>query len=190
MIGAAEACLQARLRPLADSSQSRQLVRAASAALIVPRPRVEHPVEQVGEQVEADEDAADDDGAAEHGVHVGVLQRIGEVEAEARPGEHRLGQHRAFEQVGIGQRDHRDQRHRGVAQRMAPDDPRFRQALGARRDDVFLAQLVQHEGAGHAADIGEREIAEQRGRQDDVAKDVAERAPVALDQPRRAGTGR
>ena len=41
-------------------------------------------VEQVGEQVEADEHAADDDGGAKHGVHVGVLQRIGEIEDSAR----------------------------------------------------------------------------------------------------------
>ena len=62
---------------------------------------------------------------------------------------------------------------------MAPDHAHLGQALHARRDHIFLRQLVQHERAGHAADIGEREIAEQAGRQDDVRERVPERVPSA-----------
>ena len=62
---------------------------------------------------------ADDQRAAEHGVHVGVEQRVGDVVADARPREDGLGQHRAFEQAGVGERDHRHQRHGGVAERVA-----------------------------------------------------------------------
>ena len=47
-----------------------------------------------------------------------------DVAAEARPGEDGLGQHGAFEQLGVAQRDHRDQRHHDVAERVAPDDAR------------------------------------------------------------------
>ena len=64
---------------------------------------------------------------------------------------------------------------------MSPDHARLGEALGAGSNDIFLLELVQHEGARHAADIGEREIAEQRGRKDDVGEDVAKRSPVTLD---------
>ena len=46
-----------------------------------------------------------------------------EVAAEARPGEHGLGQHRAFEQERIGQRDHGDELHEDVAERVPPHAP-------------------------------------------------------------------
>ncbi|EGE57244.1 hypothetical protein RHECNPAF_4460014 [Rhizobium etli CNPAF512] len=146
----------------------------------VSRPRVERPVEKIGQKVDADENRADDDRAAEHGVHVGILQRIGDVEPDARPGEDGFGQNRSFEQAGIGKRDDGDERHGGIAQRMPPDHPGFGQPFGARGDDIFLRQLVQHEAAGHAANIGEREITEQRGGQDDVAEDVVEHVPLPL----------
>jgi putative transposase len=41
-----------------------------------PRPRVEQAIEQVGEQVEADENSADHEGPAEHRIHVGIVQRV------------------------------------------------------------------------------------------------------------------
>ena len=45
-----------------------------------------------------------------------------DVEAEAGPGEHRLGQHRALEQGAVGERDDGDQRHQDIAEGVAPDD--------------------------------------------------------------------
>jgi hypothetical protein len=62
---------------------------------------------------------------------------------------------------------------------MAPQHLRLGRALHARGGDVFLAELLDHEAAGHAADIGEREIAEQQGGQRDVRDRAHERAPVA-----------
>src|SRR5882672_1065630 len=70
--------------------------RGPRAPLIAPplssRPRIEHAIEHVGSKVEADEDDADDHGAAEHRVHVGIEQRVGEVGADAGPGEDGLGE--------------------------------------------------------------------------------------------------
>ena len=40
--------------------------------------------------------------------------------------------------------DHRDDRHRGVAQRMAHQHARFGQALGAGGADVVLGQRLEH----------------------------------------------
>src|SRR5439155_9561215 len=57
----------------------------------------------------------------------------------------------------------------------------------------FLGEFVEHEGAGHAADVSERKIAEQRGRENDVAKGVAKHIPLALQcrvQKVEAGDGR
>ena len=50
-----------------------------------------------------------------------LKQRVGDVAAEPRPGEHCLGQHRAFQQAGVGEGDDGDQRHHDVAEGMAPD---------------------------------------------------------------------
>jgi len=41
---------------------------------------------------------------------------------DPRPGEDGLGQDGAFKQVGVGQRDHGDEREQHVAEGMAPDD--------------------------------------------------------------------
>src|SRR5690606_16329021 len=67
----------------------REMATPISSSLL--RPRIEKPVEQVRQKVDADEDGTDDDGAAEHGVHVGILQGIGDVEPDAGPGKYRLG---------------------------------------------------------------------------------------------------
>ena len=63
---------------------------------------------------------------------------------------------------------------------MEPDDAGLRQALGAGGNDILLAELVQHEGARHAADVGKREIAEQRSGQDDVPEEVPDDGPFPL----------
>ena len=121
------------------------------------QPRIEDLVEQVAEQVDADEDRAHQHRAAEHRVHVAVEQRAGDVEAEPRPGEDGFGQHRAFEQRGIAEADDRDQRHHDVGEGMQPHRAPERTALDARRGHIFLAQLVDHEAARHAGDIGQRD---------------------------------
>src|SRR3546814_13766161 len=52
-------------------------------------------------------------------------------------------------------------------------------SLDPRGGDVLLAELLQHEGARHAADVSETEVAEDGGRQDDVAGGVPEHVPLA-----------
>lgn len=61
---------------------------------------------------------------------------------------------------------------------MDPNHPPFGHALDPGGGDVFLVELLQHEGAGHAADVGEAEIAEDGGRQDEMGKRVAENHPI------------
>ena len=59
--------------------------------------------------------------------------------------------------------------------------PQIGPALDARGRDVFLAQLVDHETARHARDIGQRIIAEDAGGQDQVAEGIAKDRPLAVD---------
>ena len=102
-----------------------------------------------------------------------VLQRVVGELADALQAEHHLGeQRRAADQraeIEAEQRDESDQR---GAQRMAQQDARFRQALGARRADVVFLQRLDDGGAQHAAveaDIEDR----QRDPRDDQRQEPA-----------------
>ncbi len=66
---------------------------------------------------------------------------------------------------------------------MAEHDPRLAGALGARGDDVFLAELLEHCGPRQPRDAGGGVEAEDERRQRDVGDRVAEGAHVA-GQPR------
>ena len=57
---------------------------------------------------------------------------------------------------------------------MHPDDAPGREALGERRQHIFLPQLPQHEAARHARHVGEREVAENGGGQQQVRDCVPE----------------
>lgn len=67
-------------------------------------------------------------------------------------GEDHLDHHRAFEQPGIGEADHRDQRHQDRPEGMAPDHQPLDTPF-AGGGDIFLRELLQHEGARHARAI-------------------------------------
>jgi hypothetical protein len=58
-------------------------------------------------------------------------------------------------------------------------DSEFAGSFEPCREDIFAAELVEHERAGHARDIGEAVIAEQQSRQDHVADGVPEDFPLA-----------
>src|SRR5690606_40610142 len=75
--------------PILVVSHSRRLLllEGAASSAISARPRVEQAVEKVGEGVDRDEDDADHQRAAEHRIHVGVLQRIGDVRSEEHTSE-------------------------------------------------------------------------------------------------------
>ena len=65
---------------------------------------------------------------------------------------------------------------------MAPDYLEFGDTFHPGGGDVFLAQLLQHETAGHAADIGDGVVAEDGRRQDDVRQRIAENLEIPCDQ--------
>ena len=55
-------------------------------------------------------------------------------------------------------------------------------ALDPGGHDVLLAQLVEHEGAGHARDVGERVVAQDAGRQQHVVERVLPDLPFPGDR--------
>src|SRR5207244_2523766 len=94
---------------------------------------------------------------------------------EARPAEHGLDDHGARQQIAELEpedRDHRDQR---VLQRVPHDDPPPRQALGARRPHVVLAEHLQHARAGEARDDRGSDHPERHARQAEVPEGAAAR---------------
>src|SRR5690606_6166651 len=145
------------------------------------RPWTEKPIEKIGHEVERDKDRYDDDGTTENGIHISVVSRIGDGETKNVRGEDGFGQNRTFQKSGVGKRNHCYERDSGIAQCVAPDDAGFRNALGASGNDIFLFQLIEHEGTRHAADIGQGEVAEQSRRQDKVGDNILEGRPVALE---------
>src|SRR6202047_4108286 len=133
---------------------------------------VEDPVEQITDEVEADEDHTDQDCTADDGVHVAGEQSVGQIASETGPREHRFGQDRTLQQEGVRQHHDGDDLHHDVAEGVDPDRASPGQPLDARRHNIFLAELLDHEAASHAADVGDGAEAEDRGRQHDVAEHV------------------
>ena len=86
--------------------------------------------------------------------------------AEARDVEHGLGDDHARDQQRNADADHRDDRHRGVLQRMQQQHAVGRQALGVGGADIVLLQHLQHRGAGDAGDQRHVGDAERHRRQD------------------------
>ena len=108
---------------------------------------------------------------------------VGHVLAKARPGEDGLDQHRAFEQRAIGKRHDGDELHADVREGVPPDRPRASKGPSPARSMMYSwFELVEHEAAGHAGDVGHRRIAQDAGRQDEMVDAVPEHFPVAGEQ--------
>jgi hypothetical protein len=142
----------------------------------VANPRIDDPIDEIDDQVDADDDGRDQQDAPLQRWIIAPADRIDEPIADARPGEDGLRQHRAGHQAGNREADHRHHRQQGVAQGVHPDDAATRQPLGAGGAHVILVQDLEHRGAGHAGDDGERHGAEHDRRQDEMTQGVEESA--------------
>ena len=80
------------------------------------------------------------------------------------------------------QADLGDGRDHGVAQHELPDQRPRREALRALVGDEVLLQRVQHAGAREAGDGGKPAERKREGRQDEMAKGVAEGVETAGDE--------
>src|SRR5579883_2518167 len=113
-------------------------------ALPIADPRVEEPVEHIGHQVEEhDEDAVDEGDGHDHR-RVAVLDGGDEERADPRNAENLLGDHGPREHGGQAEGQEGDDRDQAVAEDVPPHHPPLGNALGARRPDVVLADVVEH----------------------------------------------
>ena len=150
---------------------------------VTPHPRVEHGVQQVGDQVDEDERDADDQGEALHDGVVARRDRVVQRLADAGQREDRLGEDRPAEQGAERQPDDGDDREQGAAQGVAADDRELAEALGPGGADVVLTEHVEQARAGHPGDDRQRDRADGDRRQDQVLAGVDDELPVPLQQP-------
>src|SRR6266480_2254958 len=131
-------------------------------------PRVEVRVEHVHDEVDEDERGGEqEDRRLHHGI-VAVVDRLHRQAPDPRPREDRLGDHRAAEERAELDPDDRDDRDRGVLERVLPDDRGVAHALGPRRPDVVLVQHLEHPRACEPRDARGREEPERDRRQQEV----------------------
>ena len=81
--------------------------------------------------------------------------------AETGDREHPLGDDDAADQERDADADHRHDRHRGIAQRVAHQHAALAEALGACGADVVLVQHLEHRGARDARD--QRDVDDRQG---------------------------
>ena len=118
---------------------------------------IEPAVHEVHEEVHDDEDRRHEEhqGLGQRVVPVG--DRLDEEQPEAVQVEDLLRHHEPAHEEGELDARHRQHRQHRVLERVALEDERLHQALGARGADVVLAQHLEHRGAGHAG--GHRRVA-------------------------------
>src|SRR4029077_8021429 len=90
----------------------------ARAAAFAAQARIDDGIEQVDREVDHHEQQPDQQQVGGHDRDVGKLHRLDEELADARPGEHRLGDDGEGDQRAQLQAEHGDHRHQGVLERM------------------------------------------------------------------------
>src|SRR3954453_10328167 len=109
--------------------------------------RVEVPVQDVGDQVERDDDRRRHEQVRHHGVHVELSELLDEVVTDPVEREHRLRDDRAAEQSAEVERRDGDDRDQRVAENVAHDHAPLGQSLRSRRSHVVRVDHVEHRRA-------------------------------------------
>src|SRR5947208_8106187 len=137
-------------------------------------PRVEYAVEQVGDQVQDDDEGRGDQQPGFERVDVVAPDGIEQERARALPLEHGLGDHRSTEDRADVQRGDRGQRDERVAQRVPSRDGPARHTFRARQPDVVAAHHLEHRRALETAPSRVGRQRERDRRQDHMAEGVAQ----------------
>ena len=151
--------------------------------------RIDDDVEHVDDEVDDDDAGREQHDDIAHDRQVAVGDRLEDEAAEPRQGEDVLDHHRAGEQVGELQPHHREHRHHGVAQHVAPEHASRRLALGARGAHEVLAQHVEHRRADDAREDRRLHDRQRHGRQHERAQAGPEATAVGR-APAREAAGR
>jgi hypothetical protein len=107
-------------------------------------PRVQPAVEQVHPEVDERVGDGDQEHRGEHHGKVPVQERLHREPADSGPGEDGLGDDGPAEELTRLEPGQRDDGDRRVLERVLGDDHPLGQALGARGEDVFLPQRLEH----------------------------------------------
>src|SRR3954471_8193814 len=127
--------------------------------------RIEEAVEDVGDQIEDDDEDRRDEEIGHHLVEIEGAERLYEPEADAVERKDGLRDDRAAEQGAEVERGDRGDGNQRVAEDMAHDHAPLRDALRARGTHVVAVDHVEHRGSHVAAVEGEADDAEGRDRQ-------------------------
>jgi hypothetical protein len=163
--------------PIADARRTGAAIVMASAVM-AGHPRVDEKVGDVHQRVDDPVHERDEERDAHDRRKVDRQRALVRVPTEPGPGEDRLGEDGARQELRVrepGQREGREQR---VRERVVPHDTALRHALGPGRPHVVLPQRFQHgrpRGAGHDADRRRRQ--DHRG-QNEMGEGVPDRGPV------------
>src|SRR5919197_1369759 len=169
--------------------------RTSSRATSVPDPRVDERVQDVDDQVRADDEHGPEQHGSLDGRQVRVDDRVVGVAPDPRIFEHGLREHGAAEEKADVESRHGDDGRERGAQAVPADDAAFGEPLGARGPDVVLAHHLdeirphhpcvkggerggEHEPRHEEGEepllwvLGQRDVASRPGQQMDAA-DVA-----------------
>ena len=124
---------------------------------------------------------ADDGDAHDRGIVEGP-RGIDGIGADAGPGEDRLRQHRAGDEIGEGEADHRQGRDQRIAQRMIEQHAQLPRSLGPSHQHVILAQHIQHAGPHQPGDDPHDRPAQHEGRQRQMPERIGEARIIAGQQ--------
>src|SRR5215475_7852494 len=142
--------------------------RATGTSSAVADAGVEVSIGDVGEEIDQHEGGGDDEQRA---LHHGIVARedaLDDQPSHSGQREDRLGEHGAAQVVAELEAEDGENRDHGVAEGMPIDDEPIRDALGARRAHVILAQHLEHRGARGARDHGGRSRPQHEGRHHEV----------------------
>jgi uncharacterized LabA/DUF88 family protein len=128
---------------------------------LVPDPRTDGGVQEIGDQVGEDDTEDDDDRDRLHQRNVAAVD--GEQEQTPEPGvvEHVFDHDDPPDQPAEADRDHGDRRQQGVAQHVLEHDRPAGEPLQHGRPHVRATHLLDDLGAGQPGDVGEQD--ERRG---------------------------
>src|SRR5215813_10805234 len=172
------------IRRRASLQKPGERLRVTRTSSAVADAGVEVGIGDVGEEIDEHEGRGDDQ---ERTLHDGIVARedaFDDQAADSRQREDRLGEDGAAEVVAEFEAEDGEDRDHGVAEGVAVDDELVRDALGARRPHVVLAQHLEHRGARSASDHGGRGRPQDKGGHDEMPERTraAGRQPV---QPHR-----
>src|SRR3546814_833601 len=106
----------------------------------------------------------------QHHGEVAAVDGGGDLRAQARPGERRLGEHRHTDDGAEVDADQGDHGEHGVAEPVAKHDLALPQALGPGRAHVVGSHHLEHRSTGHAGRQGRGDAGQRERREYQVAE--------------------